>query len=181
MNNLASLYFGTGDMEAAERLWLRAIQADPKYPSPYNNLAGIRISKMEYDSAEELLRRALKLEPGYGDARVNLALVLRSRGLVDEARQELMAAAEDPDARSQAILQRGYLELEDGRYEEGLLLLKEARRLTPETPLLLNVMGEAAFRLGNRDEALSYWRRSLELDRSQARLAEQVRKMETGD
>lgn len=180
MNNLASLYFATGEMDEADKLWQRAVLAAPEYPSPYNNLAGIRIARGEYDGAEKYLLRALELEPGYGDARVNLALVLRSRGLTDDARQELLAAAADPRARSQALLQQGYLELEDGRYGEGLKLLQEARGRLGDSPALLNVMGEAALRLGRNQEALSYWKRSLELDRSQARLAERVSDLESG-
>ena len=178
MNNLASLYFATGDLDEADRLWQRAVLADPDYPSPYNNLAGIRISRGEYDSAEELLKRALALEPGYGDARVNLALVFRSRGLTEDARRELVAAAGDPRARSQARLQQGYLELGEGRYDEGLQLLQEARGQVGESPALLNVRGEAALRLGRKEEALSYWKRSLDLDRSQPRLAERVGQLE---
>ncbi len=180
LNNLASLYFATGDLEAADRLWQRAVRADRNYPSPYNNLAGIRISRGEYDAAEELLLHALDLEPGYGDARVNLALVLRSRGMMEEARQELMAAAADPRARTQAVLQRGYLELEDGHFREGLEFLEEVLRTTGDSTALLNVMGRAALQLGLQEEALSYWNRSLELDRSQSRLAEQVRSLEAG-
>ncbi len=179
LNNLASLYFATGDLDEADKLWQRAVRADPAYPSPYNNLAGIRISRGEYDAAEGLLLRALELEPGYGDARVNLALVLRSRGLIDDARQELLAAAKDPRSEPQALLQRGYIELEDGRYALGLELLEEAREQVGDSAEVLNLMGEAALRLGRNEQALSYWRRSLELDSTQARLAERVRNLES--
>ena len=110
---------------------------------------------------------------------MNLALVLRSRGLLDDARQELLAAAEDSRAKPQAVLQQGYIELEDGRYALGLELLQEAQERLGDSTEVLNLMGEAALRLGRNEQALSYWRRSLELDRSQARLAERVRNLES--
>ncbi len=163
LNNLGSLYFAKGDLVEARRLWERASQADPSYASPLNNLAGIEIASGAFGAAERLLRRALELQPRYGDARINLAIVERARGRRDAARAELEAAAQDPASRPAALTQLGALLLEEGRVEEALAPLEEARRLGPRTSTL-NALGECYRQLGRRGDAESAWRASLALD-----------------
>jgi Flp pilus assembly protein TadD len=68
MNNLASLYFATGEIREARALWTASIEADPKYASPLNNLAGLALSEGDETTAVGLLEKALALDPNYGDA-----------------------------------------------------------------------------------------------------------------
>ena len=173
LNNLASLYYATGDHDEAYRLWSRAAAADPSYPSPLNNLASLEINAQRLGEAERLLRRALELDPEYGDARINLSLVLRGRGEPEAARAELRRATKDPRTRANGWMQLGFFELEQGRLSEAIEALEQARQRAPQDTDVLNALGEAHFRSGARQRALELWRRSIELNPGQPRL-EQV-------
>ncbi|HEX4825625.1 MAG TPA: alkaline phosphatase family protein [Candidatus Polarisedimenticolaceae bacterium] len=167
LNNLASLYYATGDARAAATTWERAAAADPGYASPLNNLAGLALAENRDADADALLSRALAIDPGYGDAHINRALLARKRGDVAKARTELEAATADPKSAGPARLQRGLLELQEGHPGLALQALEQAERTLGDSTEILNALGEAHARLGDRDAALDAWQRSLTVDAKQ--------------
>ncbi len=181
LNNVGSWYYQSGDHDEAQKLWQRAALVDPTYPSPLNNLASLRINAQAYADAERLLRRALELDPGYGDARINLSLVLRRRGQPEAALAELRLATADPLAAPTAWLQLGFLELERGFVDAAIEALDQAGSLLPGNVQVLNGLGEAYRRKGQRDLALEMWRRSLTLDPSQARVRQSLEALEQAE
>jgi Flp pilus assembly protein TadD len=181
LNNLASLYYAREEYDEARRLWTQSMRADPSYPSPLNNLASLLIHSGQYAEAERLLRRAIELDPDYGDARMNLALVLRERGDHEEAREQLQLAVQDPRTGVKSWLQLGMMEIELGRAADAIATLSAALERAPGRVDLLNALGEAHFRAGERERALELWRRSLELQPAQPRLERALTELSGGD
>ncbi|HXV76400.1 MAG TPA: tetratricopeptide repeat protein, partial [Candidatus Polarisedimenticolaceae bacterium] len=167
LNNFGSWHYARGEFDEARKYWTRASGADPRNPSPLNNVAGLEINAQRFDEAERLLRRALELDPGYGDARMNLSIVLMARGAVDEARRQLLRACEDPRTGAGSWAKLGALELDQGNLDRAIEVLERARALAPASTEALNYLGEAYRRVGRTEEAMSLWRRSLEVDPGQ--------------
>lgn len=83
-----------GDIEAASRLYMRALRGDPENPglleaATLNLLAGGRI-----DEAVEVARRLLDLEPGHRVANLALVATAMAAGDFDAARARLAAQAQ---------------------------------------------------------------------------------------
>ncbi len=177
-NNLASLYFSAGDNAQASALWAKAVELDPTYPSPLNNLAGLALSEGKLDEAEALLARALALDANYGDARINRAMLLERRGDRDGARAELTLAFRDERSAVAAKIQLGLLELRAGRPRAAVEAFQGLRGGAGDRIDVHNPLGQAYALLGERAHAAREWKRSLEMDPRQEKIAEALRNLE---
>ncbi len=178
LNNLASLYFATGDNREARALWRKAVEADPKYASPLNNLAGMALSEGDDGSASALLDQALALDPGYGDAHINRSLIARRRGDLRAARRELEKAARDPRSAGTAWMQQAFLDLAAGKPAVAVSKLEEARRHLGDRTDLLNALGDAYARVGDRKRALRALKQSLAMDPRQTGVESAIDELE---
>jgi len=83
-------------------------------------------------------------------------------------------ADQPPDEREIAIRQirdEGETAFLNGAYERAIASFSEWHRLAPETPEPLNRIGDALVNLGFHDEAIDFYRRSLDRDPGQTDLA----------
>jgi tetratricopeptide (TPR) repeat protein len=180
LNNLGSLYYASGEIEEARRMWSRSAAADPSYPSPLNNLASLEMNDQRLVEAERLLRRALELDPDYGDARMNLALILRSRQDLEAATEQYELATQDPRTGANSWLHWGLFELERGHNDRAIELLRTALGITPDAINVLNPLGEAYYRSGRAGDALTLWRRSIQLEPDQPQLEQAIDRLTGG-
>ncbi|WP_321800222.1 tetratricopeptide repeat-containing glycosyltransferase family protein [Burkholderia sp. BCC1988] len=74
-----------GALDAAERLYRRALERAPDHAEALNNLGVLLEGTRDIRHAEACYRRALSLMPGYVDAHCNLGLMLHAAGRVQEA------------------------------------------------------------------------------------------------
>lgn len=74
-----------GDLEQAERAYLRARSLDPGLGVVQNNLGLIYLRRGDLSRAEQLFRAELVRDPGYPKAHHNLGLVLERTGRLGEA------------------------------------------------------------------------------------------------
>jgi tetratricopeptide (TPR) repeat protein len=68
--------FQQDDHEQAERLFLRALELEPRAKEAYNNLGTIYAHRGEHERAREMLRAALEIDPTYVFPLCNLASYL---------------------------------------------------------------------------------------------------------
>lgn len=82
LNNYGTFLCRDGDYDAAEKLFVRALQ-DPFYKTPsvaYANRGACALGANRLDDAEDNLRRAVQLDPGMADALFALAQVSYAKG-----------------------------------------------------------------------------------------------------
>lgn len=120
-----------------------------------------------YRQAEALLRRGLEVYPRHPVLTNNLAVVLEIRGDVDGAAAILQQALGEEDALPQAAKNMGDLLYRAARYDDAWEAYQRAIRQQP------TLGDDAYFRLGNiaykrqdRELAVEYWHRALELNPS---------------
>src|SRR5262249_38513950 len=93
-----------GELDAAEKAFLKAVALEPKSVDAISGLAAVAFEKKDYPAAEEILHRALAIDPDHFGTRFNLALVERALGHTDTARQIYVAltSAADPEVAARA-------------------------------------------------------------------------------
>jgi tetratricopeptide (TPR) repeat protein len=99
---LGMIEYGQKNFDQAERLFKRAIEADPKGSDAVFNMAVLHQRRNSYDLARQGYLKALALNPTHLDARYNLVLLTLGAGAGDEARHhyaKLTASAGASDPR----------------------------------------------------------------------------------
>ncbi len=140
--NLAVAHQALGHLEEARRAWDRAVELLPDNPDAYAQRGEVLLDLHEWSAAAADFEAALEREPEDIESALNLSLALWKLGRLDEA-QERVAGVIERHARHVPALNR-MAELRWAAYEMG-----------PET------------NRAQREAAIAYWRRSLEVDRSQ--------------
>jgi Tfp pilus assembly protein PilF len=118
-NNLGTVYWKQGKVEAAEREWRTALGLSPKNAIVLNNL-GLACSKREkYEDAVSYFRRAMLRKPNYTDPHLNLGVAYREMKLAEKAELQLRAAVALSPLNIYARNQLGKLYVESGRMAEA--------------------------------------------------------------
>jgi tetratricopeptide (TPR) repeat protein len=84
-NDLGVIYEQKGQLDLAEKEYLKAVQRDRKWYLPLFNLGNLFYQKSEYEKAEGYYRRALALNSSNPDVMNNLACLLHDISLDHEA------------------------------------------------------------------------------------------------
>lgn len=138
----ASLYERTGQLEAAEELFLKVIDIgddDPIVAAAQNYIA--------YMWAE----RGEKLDEG---------LILIQKALAGDPKNGAFLDT------------LGWIYYMQGRYEEALEPLLMAGEIEKDDPAVFEHLGSVYLKLGQRDQAFRYWKKALTLDPESKRLIE---------
>jgi tetratricopeptide (TPR) repeat protein len=141
--NLAIAHQALGHLADARRAWDRAIELLPDNPDTYAHRGEVLLDLHEWSAAATDFEAALQREPDDVEAALNLSLALWKLGRLDGA-QERVAGVIERHARHVPALNR-MAELCWALYE-----------MAPET------------NRAQREAAITYWHRSLEIDRSQS-------------
>jgi len=103
------------DPLAAERLLLRALDADRFHGPAHNNLGVIYLNRGKLYEAAEEFDWARRLMPGHPDPRINLGLALERGGKIDEALDAYASAIEVYPNHLPAMQALARLEVRTGR------------------------------------------------------------------
>jgi Flp pilus assembly protein TadD len=78
-----------GNLEEAEKAFLKSSSLDPKMPEPLGFLGEIQLKRGDNEKALATLERAVVLDPEYFEAYYHLAQAYRRMGRTEEARKAL--------------------------------------------------------------------------------------------
>ncbi|MHA2032965.1 MAG: tetratricopeptide repeat protein, partial [Candidatus Kariarchaeaceae archaeon] len=144
--------------EKAEKALLKALSLKSDLLPALANLALIYTDKGKHEEAHSLLIRALEINPNDAWIHFSLGYHYRYTGFLEESEKEIEKAlsidSQNPRFRS-AIITYMYL----GKYDQTL----KSFNLDRESPLTLNYLGEIAFRQGDKELALRYFEKSLQI------------------
>lgn len=127
-----------GDLEQAERVYLKILTFAPYHLPSLNFLAAQALRRGANADAVGHLERALRAAPQRGAAHQNLALAYKALGQKERALTALERASELEPALRTAHLHRGALLEELGRKDEAVAAYWRAWRLFPPPTLLAN-------------------------------------------
>lgn len=150
----ADAYFA-GRFKQAERLWAKAIKAEPRAVSAYSNRGAALHDLGRYEEALTCYAKALQLAPDYAEAYSN-----RARTLLELRRYvEALIACERAIALQQgyvdAWINRAAAQRQLRRFDEALASIDWALMLSPDMPAALIGRGNVLMELNRHDEALA--------------------------
>ncbi len=98
MNNAKALYdsarvfYQSGSLQRAMRLYQETLRLDPSYVDALNNLGVIYIHEKDFLAAQRSFEKAIRLNPGYVDPYYNLACLFAIKGDAKESLTHLRKA-----------------------------------------------------------------------------------------
>jgi len=122
----------------------------------------------DWAGAKKAAKQAVKQSPNDPNALTLLAISLENSGDVDAAVDEINKAAKAGDQSFHANYTKGRLLFQQGKYEQSIAPLKQARALKPESIEALTLLAQAASRQ-NLSDAAGYWRDLAQTDRFKSR------------
>jgi type IV pilus assembly protein PilF len=158
---LASAYFGSGQMSTALDEVKLALAADPNFGSAYN-LRGLIYGRMGEDKlAEESFRRALQIDPRDADAMQNYGWFMCQRQRYAEAETLFRQALGVPQYRDspRTMLTQGICQARAGQWLQAEGTLTRSYELDPGNPATAVNLAEVLYRRGELERARFYIRR----------------------
>ncbi|MEO8426570.1 MAG: tetratricopeptide repeat protein [Verrucomicrobiota bacterium] len=123
--------------EAIEQLQT-VLRLNPESPAAHNDLAMILYAKGNVDEAIAHLETAVRVDPHLTTAHENLGTALMGKGDLVRASEHFRAALAITQDSAISRLKLGTIQIAQGNTREGLVSLREALRLRPDWPELLN-------------------------------------------
>ena len=169
--NLGGTYLESGDpklLPDAEQALKKALALDASYAA-YANLGVLYGQEKRYAEAAQMTEKALAINGNDYLVWDNLAGYYKWLNQSDNLRQVRAkmlplveaAAARDPrNAMAQAVLANVYAE--QGAKEKAQVRIRSAYQFAPDDPQVLQVLADAAEKLGDRKAALEYTSRALQ-------------------
>jgi len=121
----------------------------------------------------QILRYLLTLDPGNAKV-IALIQAVKNKERVTTAEPELPSGMNLVDKNLYDSLNYFY----DGKYEQALKLAQDVLILEPNSSLAYKRIGSAFFAIGERENAVSNWKKSIELDPTDDKLRQFVAKIE---
>ena len=156
-------FLQAGNLDEAERVYRRAIQAEPARASLYANLGVALFRLRRLDEAAEAVQQALRLNPDAWSVHNFLGNIFAARGMWEEAAAGYRRALQLKPDFARAYNNLGLVLLNDRRIEEAVANFRKAVKLKPHFVAAHNNLGDALRSQGLLDEAMEEYRRTLRL------------------
>lgn len=144
-------------------LWEDAVKKAPRHVKSINALGLAYTQKGENDKAQAIFQQGLKVDPFDYNININMGRIFRDRGNLDKA-EELFQLAALISKDYLAYINLGSIYLERNQYYQGILHLKEALRLKPDSDLAHFYLGNAYNELEKYQKAILHFEKSIELN-----------------
>lgn len=152
---LASLYYGRGNMAIALEELRAAAAADPNYPQVHSMFGLVYMELKEMQLAEQSFKRALQLSPNDADINHNYGWFLCQTGREAESIGLFLQAIKNPlyPTPWRSYSTAGQCQLKAGKLADAEAFFAQALKLEPDEPTSLLKLGDIRLRQGKLDEA----------------------------
>ncbi len=153
------------------RPWVVSKVMPASHNIQYSLILGDQYAKRGYvQEAERLLAKVYNTNPVSLTYAFSYARLLFKKKEYQKVKEILLPFSEKPEKNYQSLTLLGASYQALGEYEEAISFYKEYLSHAGTTLNILNSIGECYYRLGNNEEALIAWEKSLEIDSSQDEL-----------
>ncbi len=164
-NTLGQVYVASGNLPKAREAFEAALKLDPRLFVATANLAALDVAEKNPQAAHARFEAAIALDPRNHLARMSLAELRATQGAPAQEVNALLAEAikatpGEPAARLMLINRL----LADRAYKEALNAAQDAVAAVPNDQNLLDAFGRALAESGDRQQAISVFRRLTNLD-----------------
>jgi type IV pilus assembly protein PilF len=169
--NIGAAFLGSERFNDALKEFFKAEEFTPGDPKVHYYMGIAYHGKGLNDQAIVEFNKALSLKPDYSEAYNFLGTIFLGKGLWDKAIEAFNSALSNTlyDTPDKALFNMGRAYHGKGDYKMALNKYREAKSKKPNTipPFLIEQhMGVASFADGNMENAVNYFRKSLEIEPS---------------
>jgi tetratricopeptide (TPR) repeat protein len=159
---MVTTYSSSSRCEEAMDSFERAIRIKTDDAELYNNISRCLAKSEHSRDAEKALRYAIQLNPNGMEPRYNLGLVLLHQNRLTEAESEFRTNIKMGDANWRTYFLLGSILLSQKNPKEATQVLRQALRLRPDDPLIMNNLGYTLLELNESlPEALNLLERTV--------------------
>lgn len=163
-------------VEAASALE-RAIQINEKSVDAMSALALVYDELGQRAESDSIYERALREDPDNHLLLNNYGYSLAERGIQLERAKEMAEEAVRQQPENQSYLDTyGWVLYQQGKYAEAREWIQKSIALGSTSAVVHEHLGDVLFRLSDRDGAMGYWKKALELDPGNEALVEKIRR-----
>jgi protein O-mannosyl-transferase len=172
LNDLGTVYWQRGEVQAARRAWMEVLEAQPHFALALNNLGLMYARERNYPQAVAYFQEAMRLKPLYTDAHINLGRTYPKLGEWKRAELQLTCAVALSPLDTEARNSLGALYLDEGNDVRAEEQFQASVRSEPNLTAF-NRLGEIYMRRAQPARAERVFRRALSLNTydSEARFA----------
>ena len=153
----------SGHIDAAEELYRRILDLDPRQPDALNFLGIVTMHRGGIDAAIELIRKSIELDPGTPDRYNNLGNVLLAADRVDEAVSAYEKAIELAPAHADAYNNLGIIYRGQRRFEKAARAYERAIDIDPKHVEAYTNYGNLLAAQGDMPRAIRAYSKALTL------------------
>jgi tetratricopeptide (TPR) repeat protein len=163
---LGRFYQEKGEPGPAIDHLLVAIKNDPQLHAAYPLLGRAYQQRGELGSAANILKQAVDADPSDQESRYTLGRVLIAMGRADEGREQLEKydGIREQVAGAEGRYQTALSRIDEGKYSEAEMLLRETIRLAPKYGPALQSLGRLLADRGSPETALPILERAAEVN-----------------
>ena len=171
-DGLGHYFLLVGQLKSAKSEFEQAIQLSSDFASPHSGLGQVLFGdpqgrEQKLKDAEMEYKRAIELEPKFASPHEGLGYVYLSREDLDDASAEFRQSIELDSKYSSPHVGLAYVYLkQQGRGLDAISEAQKAIQIDPESRSAnsYDVLGEALYSIGNRQEAIKAFRKSIKID-----------------
>jgi predicted TPR repeat methyltransferase len=152
-----------GELDEAETLYRRVLDAAPEYPDALHFLGVLLHHRDRSDAAIELIERSIALDPARAGRYNNLGNVLVERGRLEDATTAYRRSVEIEPGNADAHNNLGALLKAQGRIDESAAAYQTALELDPEHAAAYTNMGNLLSSQGRHTEAVDFYSKAINL------------------
>jgi tetratricopeptide (TPR) repeat protein len=169
---LARFYWRHKDIQSAVKMYKIVLELSPQDYETHFLLGTLYEDLHKREEAIREFSKTLQINPDHHQTLNSLGYLYAEGGHnLDKAEALIKKALEFQPSNGAYIDSLGWVYFKKGKYKEAIKLLEQAVKLLSD-PVIYDHLADAYLKIGNKNKALEYWRRSLELDPAQ----EKVRK-----
>jgi putative PEP-CTERM system TPR-repeat lipoprotein len=160
---LANMYLVEEDFRSAEVVAKEAIELNPNIASLHNTLGLAALNQRRFKEAAESFQTAVSMAEQNDDFRLNLARAQGALGDTASAEKTLETSLEREVADISSAGMLIALKVDEGEFDEALLLARNLQQMHPEEQAPLAFEGEVHINKGDLGEAIRVYERALAL------------------
>ena len=162
--NLALEQFQAGELDKAEMVLRRIVQAEPGHGDAWYMLGAVASRRGEHETAVGLVRKALEISPDNLAYWVDLGILLNQSGRGADAEEHFRQALVRKPGTAELLFQLGSMLQLQGRFPEAEACFRKVLEDRPDYPEAQRNLGRCQSELGLLDAAEASYRRALEMN-----------------
>ncbi|PKN33393.1 MAG: hypothetical protein CVU61_13700 [Deltaproteobacteria bacterium HGW-Deltaproteobacteria-19] len=179
---LASLHEEMKNPAAAEKVLRQGMAAHPRNVDLPYSLGVLFEKSSRFSESITLMEGILAIEPDHADALNFIGYSYAERGLrLDEAERLIRKALKVKPGNGYITDSLGWVYFKKNDLGKAIQYLRDAALAVPDDPTIAEHLGDAFAKAGQKEEALSAYRKALHLNPSSADLPRKIRELGGGN